>query len=614
MINKLFKRIIPAILALILLLPVSGINALSTVGEVSGLIDGIVGYKVSSSGAKNIDEWIEGEISTGAGKASDWYAISLCQYKDTPDMTSYVSALEKYISENSVSGATARQRIALALIACGLKNHSFVLATINDSVGKQGIMSYIYGLHLLNNGVKSSSVSATSVIKQILSMRKKDGGWALMGDYSDCDVTAMTIQALSPYMKNEVVSEAVNNAVNLLSGMQKKDGGFASFGKENPESCAQVIVALCSLGIDPGKDSRFIKGGKSVIDAMLAYKLSNGSFCHEAGGVSNETATFQALYSLVSYYRLKLSLSSLYLFKGYSIPKITVEKEQTQTETQKETQGKETKKETEKESKKSTESSKVTESVTEKESSTFTDIETNTESVTESVTDLETESVTESDSGSLSESVTEEVSPEPNEGGGGGYKVWVCLGIVVLAAGVCAILLITGRKNKKNFIFVLIVSAVLIIVVLVTNISSKENYFTGEDVKAGSAGIVTMEIRCDTVAGQGDSKYIPEDGVILAKTSFPIDEGDTVFDVLTYAAKKYNIQMENKGTLLGTNGMIYISGINYLYEFDFGELSGWIYHVNGYTPSYGCGEYVLKDGDSIEWLYSLSLGEDVRDK
>ena len=58
--------------------------------------------------------------------------------------------------------------------------------------------------------------------------------------------------------------------------------------------------------------------------------------------------------------------------------------------------------------------------------------------------------------------------------------------------------------------------------------------------------------------------------------------------------------------------MVYIAGINYLYEFEYGDLSGWIYHVNGVSPSVGCADYILKDGDAIEWLYTLNLGEDVR--
>jgi len=55
----------------------------------------------------------------------------------------------------------------------------------------------------------------------------------------------------------------------------------------------------------------------------------------------------------------------------------------------------------------------------------------------------------------------------------------------------------------------------------------------------------------------------------------------------------------------------YIESINNLYEFDVGELSGWVYEVNGWFPNYGCSRYQLLDGDVVRWLYTCDLGKDV---
>lgn len=55
----------------------------------------------------------------------------------------------------------------------------------------------------------------------------------------------------------------------------------------------------------------------------------------------------------------------------------------------------------------------------------------------------------------------------------------------------------------------------------------------------------------------------------------------------------------------------YIEGIHNLYEFDVGELSGWMYSVNDWFPNYGCSRYQLQDGDVVEWVYTCDLGEDV---
>ena len=87
-------------------------------------------------------------------------------------------------------------------------------------------------------------------------------------------------------------------------------------------------------------------------------------------------------------------------------------------------------------------------------------------------------------------------------------------------------------------------------------------------------------------------------------TEIPITEGDTVYTVLTETVQAHHIQMEHKNNA-------YIAGINYLYELQYGDLSGWMYRVNGEFPSVGCNEYELHDGDVIEWLYTCNIGNDL---
>ena len=38
-------------------------------------------------------------------------------------------------------------------------------------------------------------------------------------------------------------------------------------------------------------------------------------------------------------------------------------------------------------------------------------------------------------------------------------------------------------------------------------------------------------------------------------------------------------------------------------KFDCGSNSGWLYSVNGSTPSYGCSKYQVKPGDNIVFYY-----------
>ena len=146
---------------------------------------------------------------------------------------------------------------------------------------------------------------------------------------------------------------------------------------------------------------------------------------------------------------------------------------------------------------------------------------------------------------------------------------------------------------------------------------SNQNGGSSPAAKPDSDNItVTIEIRCDTLA-QDLSKledpalkaYVPSDGTILSRTKVTVKPGSTVFDVLNKVCRDKNIQVESSYTPM--YGSYYVEGINYLYEFDGGKLSGWMYKVNGWFPNYGCSSYTLKDGDEIVWCYTCGLGKDV---
>ena len=129
---------------------------------------------------------------------------------------------------------------------------------------------------------------------------------------------------------------------------------------------------------------------------------------------------------------------------------------------------------------------------------------------------------------------------------------------------------------------------------------------------------VTIEIRCDTISSdtskisnESIKKYIPSDGTIMAETKVKVKEGSTVYDVLNQQCRDKNIQLDAKYTPV--YGSYYVEGINYIYEFDAGDLSGWEYRVNGYYPNYGSSEYKVKDGDKIVWAYTCDLGKDIGD-
>ncbi|MGI6727061.1 MAG: DUF4430 domain-containing protein [Anaerovoracaceae bacterium] len=125
----------------------------------------------------------------------------------------------------------------------------------------------------------------------------------------------------------------------------------------------------------------------------------------------------------------------------------------------------------------------------------------------------------------------------------------------------------------------------------------------------------TFSITCKTVFDHLDTlepakrKILPADGIIYTPKVLNFSKGDSVFDLLLRETKAKKIHMEYSSN--PTFKSNYIEGINNLYEFDCGPLSGWTYKVNGKTIGYGSSNYILSDGDVVEWIYTCDQGRDV---
>jgi hypothetical protein len=104
-------------------------------------------------------------------------------------------------------------------------------------------------------------------------------------------------------------------------------------------------------------------------------------------------------------------------------------------------------------------------------------------------------------------------------------------------------------------------------------------------------------------------EILPWDGVILPPTKVEFYAGESVFDVLQRVCKEFNIHLESSWTPVYNSA--YVEGIENLYEFDCGSLSGWMYRVDGWYPNYGCSRYQLADGETVEWRFTCDLGNDV---
>ena len=257
----------------------------------------------------------------------EWMVIGLARsgrpvpagYYD--NVVEYVKAMADANERLHRAKVTDNARVILGLTAIGkdvtnVGGHNLLKGLDNMAyVQKQGINGPIFTLIALDshNYPTMGDVTREKLIETILGAALEDGGWTLSGTKADPDMTAMAIQALAPYYKtNETVKAAVDKALEVLSALQRNDGGFGSWGTVNSESCAQVIVALTALGIDPTADSRFVKNGHTVLDALASFYVTGGGFKHTADGERNGMATEQGYYALAAYYRFVNDQTSLY--------------------------------------------------------------------------------------------------------------------------------------------------------------------------------------------------------------------------------------------------------------------------------------------------------------
>lgn len=222
---------------------------------------------------------------------------------------------------------TEYSRVVLALSSLGFDPTDVVgydvLSPLGDfdQVCWQGVNGPIWALIALDSrgydaptapdGKRQTTRDA--LIDAILESEISGGGWALSGSVPDVDLTAMALTSLAPYRASRVdAAAAIDRGLAVLSSLQNDDGGYGDAGSATSESCAQVVVALSALGINPASDARFAKAGSSVLDALCAFAVPGGGFKHVADGEVNGMATEQGFYALVASERLLSGKTSLF--------------------------------------------------------------------------------------------------------------------------------------------------------------------------------------------------------------------------------------------------------------------------------------------------------------
>ena len=301
------KRLFASLLALLLLLVCLPVSADG--GETArDYLAGIERYEDAATRQK----WLDGALTDAAGRGAEWYAIALIKSDPTLDFTKYEAALRGALTAGKIASSATKLKCALVLALLG-SSPELVRETLDRAIGQNDLlMSWVFGLHLLNAGYTAVEHTAEDVAGLLLDRRNADGGWSVTGTVSDVDVTAMTVQALAPNRDVPGVAGAIDGALALLAERQLSDGGFQSYGKENAESAAQVLLMLACLGVT-ADEAGFAGGYARMFDALTRFAAPSGGFCHELGGDVNELATSQVYLALSAHEAAKSGRGSIFV-------------------------------------------------------------------------------------------------------------------------------------------------------------------------------------------------------------------------------------------------------------------------------------------------------------
>ena len=322
--KKKLHKILAIAAALTLSLTLS-VTALAETLAYSAIASSIAAAEKTQLGVAQDAPLLTEELLPAGSSVSDWTALAMARAEVADDYAGYLARLQAYVERQYAENgglhevkATEYHRIALTAAALGGDPTSFgtkpdgtpidlvAEGTYNwqgeNDLGAQGLNGWIFALltvDAVNADIPAGArYSRQDMLDAIVSAQLPEGGFSLGGGEMDVDITAMALQALAPYQ--EQYPEVIDAALNALSSAQLPTGGFESWGAQSSESCAQVLLALCELNIDPETDARFQKASGNVVTALLSFRTADGGIAHQQGGQADAMAGEQAMQALMA--------------------------------------------------------------------------------------------------------------------------------------------------------------------------------------------------------------------------------------------------------------------------------------------------------------------------
>lgn len=136
--------------------------------------------------------------------------------------------------------------------------------------------------------------------------------------------------------------------------------------------------------------------------------------------------------------------------------------------------------------------------------------------------------------------------------------------------------------------------------------TKKKTTTTKKQTTTSSTITCTVTVECKSILknadklADGHAPYVPSDGYFINGCTVTLANGSSAYDAVRLACNKQGVHMTTVNSGYGK----YVKGFNNIDEKDCGSQSGWLYFVNGSSPSKSCSKYKLSNGDNVVFSYT----------
>lgn len=281
--------------------------------------------------ADSVTAWLQKNITVEeAAKEStidsylDWTVFATARYGSDSYTDAYKAYIGNAVSKNFESlYLSDYSRIALAAMSVGLNPKDIGGKNLLEAIAKTDYSAEIYtgGLFYALITLVAANYdqdAQNSLLNIILASQRVDGGfnsyvevdpsayWTVSGEP---DSTGMALQAIAAFAGNDKVDAAIKKAVDFAIANQLEDGGYGVWGV-SAESTAQIMLGLCSAGINP-LDKDFTKGQNNMLTSLSSFiNEDGGARCWD--GSSNIMTSYQLLMAVNAYERFTNNEENIY--------------------------------------------------------------------------------------------------------------------------------------------------------------------------------------------------------------------------------------------------------------------------------------------------------------